>query len=158
MFAERGPRPWWERFEIVIHFDGKQLRTRCGIDATPSRKFFQVTNPASELLQWAEANGPAEVHFEGTRFRVVQYRDKRYTRGEVHLVGEAAGTALAVSSARSSIQEQVLEACRSAADGMTARQLEEKLGCSRRAVFAALAALVQSRQATKDGSLYRAGE
>ncbi|MGB6772818.1 MAG: hypothetical protein WBE45_00445 [Terriglobales bacterium] len=159
MFAERGPRPWWEQFEIVIHFDGKQLRTRCGIEATQSRKFFLVTHPAAELLQWAEADGPAEVHFEGTRFRVVKYRDKRYTHGGVHLVGEPVGTVgVTVSSTRPSIQEQVLEALRSAAGGMTARQVQYKLECSRRAVFAALSALAEEGRATKDGSLYRAGE
>ena len=63
-----------------------------------------------------------------------------------------------VSSAKTSIQEQIMEELRAASDGMTARQIEDKLKRSRSAVFAALAALSESNQVTKDGLLYRSSE
>ena len=161
MFAEKGAKPWWERFEITIHFGGKQLRIRCGVESPanhpaypPNRKYFKVLNPPAELFQLAATNGDAEVHFDGVKYRANNYRD---AGGEVRFYGDPIGTyGVTVSAAKSPIQEQILDALRSAPGGMVARQIEDKLKCSRSAVFSALAALSQSDQVTKDGALYRA--
>ena len=161
MFAEKGAKPWWERFEITIHFGGKQLRIRCGVESPanhpaypPNRKYFKVLNPPSELFQLAATNGDAEVHFDGVKYRANNYRD---AGGEVRFYGDPIGTVgvTVSSSARPSIQDQVLEALRGSPNGLAARQIEESLKCSRRAVFSALTALSQSDQVAKDGLLYR---
>jgi hypothetical protein len=164
MFAEKGPRPWWERFEITIHFEGGQLRIRCGVEApgncpgfAANRKYFRVLGAPAELLQLAENNADAEIHFDGVKYRANKYR---VDHGGVNFYGDPIGTVgvPVSSSARPSIQEQCLETLRATPGGMTARQLEDKLQCSRRAIFSALAALVQSNQVAKDGLLYRARE
>ncbi len=126
MFAEKGHKPWWEQFEITIHFEGGQLRTRCGQQAplNSKKRHFLLLGAPAEILQLAEANGAAEVHSDGTKYRIHRYR---VVPGLVEIHGEPVGTVgvTASTSAKHPIQDQILEALRGSPGSMTAVQIAE---------------------------------
>jgi hypothetical protein len=150
MFAKSGITPWWEMFEIEIKAGDKQIRTRCGANSLSSGHLcfiVPVTQGTSELV---ETRAPAEIHYDGTKYRVYGYSIRH---GYAEFRGEPVG-----SAAKPAIQDQILGVLRASPNGMTARQIGDALRFTSRWVFTALAPLTKAGQVTKEGALYRAGD
>jgi hypothetical protein len=159
------PKPWWIRHEITIKFDGGQLRVRCaGWSVAPpgrphdppiNRWFGMVTSPTIDDL--ARGEKAAEVFVYGERYRVYRYEKRPDDKLEqIRLHCEPIGVGVAVDeNSKRPIQEQILDELRSEPEGMTARQISDKLECTRQWVFSALNSLLKSQQVTKSGIVYR---
>ncbi len=106
------------------------------------------------LAAVARAGKIVEVEWDGTRYRVVS---QCCCSVRTQLNCEPIGS-VPVATNKPSVQDQVLDALRTAPDGMTARQISEALDCTRQWVFSALAGLMKSKQVKKDGFLYQISE
>jgi hypothetical protein len=109
------------------------------------------------LAELARKEEAAEVIWRGTRYRVYKCEVSEggiYEQIKIYCE-PMAGHGLTVA-AQPSVQEQIMEALRLAPGGMTARQIGEKVECTRQWVFTSLAAMVRAKQVSKDGAVYRA--
>jgi len=117
------------------------------IGQSENKSFCEIHPP--NLLD--EPHLIAELRMDG-----VVYRPKPYEPLSKRLVGEPIGSVPAESTAKTPISEQALKALRAAPDGLTAREVGEKLSISRQWVFTVLGNLLKAEKIEKRGTLYRA--
>lgn len=159
--------PWWERHDVTIRFgEGQIIRTRCAGSSCINRVRFGFSD-SPEIMALAVKKAPAEISefvnsAIGTRwYRVCRYiinpEGQRSHHEKIELECELiqGPTIVSVSNSKVSVQEKILNALRAAPDGLSAREIGERIpDCSARWVFNTLARLVQAGSVEKRGATY----